>query len=227
MCKRLLLNRSSKRCYYNTSTSSQILLTQLSMVWGHIASSTRVLYMWHRIWYVPALYFHLSIGQLSTRSLKKEGRKTLTVSRTHTYTHMQTHTHERHTAYAYTKRNSSKTNIKINTTKRNKMKTLQKLTKPYLTKQTLSLRVQLHLYEVSSSCPCGAFSLTNFWGSGFQSSQCITLPLVQLRKIRIQVSVLSVPCWKIRLSRFRVRWVGLPLDQLRKIRSHVLIWAYN
>ena len=189
MCKRLLLNRSSKRCYYNTSTSSQILLTQLSMVWGHIASSTRVLYMWHRIWYVPALYFHLSIGQLSTRSLKKEGRKTLTVSRTHTYTHMQTHTHERHTAYAYTIRNSSKTNIKINTTKRNKMKTLQKLTKPYLTKQTLSLRDQLHLYEVSSSCPCGAFSLTHFWGSGFQSSQCITLPLVQLRKIRIQVLV--------------------------------------
>ena len=103
MCKLLLLKGSSKRCY-NTSTSSQIFLTQLSMVRGHIDSSTCVLYMGHRIWYMPVLHFHSSISQLSTRSLKKKGRKTLTVSRTHTYKHMQTHTHDTHTAYAYTKK---------------------------------------------------------------------------------------------------------------------------
>ena len=145
MCKLLLLKGSSKRCY-NTSTSSQIFLIQLSMSRGHIASSTCVLYMWHRIWYVPVPHFHSSISQLNTRSLKKEWRKTLTVSRTHTYKHMQTHIHTTHIQHTHTqKTNSSKTNIKINKTKRNKMKTLQKLTKPYLTKQTLSLTwVQLH-----------------------------------------------------------------------------------
>ena len=100
MCKRLFLNRSSKDAIITHLL--RLRYYSMSMVWGHIASSTRVLYMWHRIWYVPALYFHLSIGQLSTRSLKKEGRKTLTVSRTHTYRHMQIHIHTKDIQHTHT-----------------------------------------------------------------------------------------------------------------------------
>ena len=183
------------------------------MVRGHIASSTRVLYMWHRIWYVPVPHFHSSISQLSTRSLKKEGRKTLTVSRTHTYKHTQTHIHTTHIQHTHTqKTNSNKTNIKINKTKHNKLKTLRKLTKPYLKNKpypcressfTSSMKFRVHVlavpcrwqtsedpdFRVPSALGCCWFSFERF---GFKFVSCRCLVAGRIRKIRV--------------SRFQVRW---------------------